>query len=72
MFKFESGTFLVCFSFNFVLFGESRLLVSWCVGGRCCMMCSDEYRGRSRRRGAEDRGWLHGSGTQWPGDREVG
>jgi hypothetical protein len=39
-FKFKSGIVLFCFSFIFVLFGESRLLVSWCAGGRCDMMCS--------------------------------
>jgi hypothetical protein len=54
-FEFESGTVLFCFSFIFVSFGESRLLVSWCTGGRCCMACSNEYRGKSRRPGAEDR-----------------
>jgi hypothetical protein len=48
------------------------LLVSWCAGDRCDMACNDEDRGRSRRPGAEDRGWSHKSGTQWPGDREVG
>jgi hypothetical protein len=48
------------------------LLVSWCAGGRCGMVCSDEDRGRSRRPGAEDRGWSHRSGTPWPGGREVG
>jgi hypothetical protein len=53
---------LFCFSFIFVSFGESRLLVSWCVGGRCDMACSDEDRGRSRRPGAEDRRWSHRSG----------
>jgi hypothetical protein len=36
------------------------------------MTCSDEDRGRSRRPGAEDRGWSHRSGTRWPGGREVG
>jgi hypothetical protein len=36
------------------------------------MACTDEDRRKSRRSGAEDRGWLHRSGTQWPGDREVG
>jgi hypothetical protein len=36
------------------------------------MVCSDKDRGRSRRPGAEDRGWSHRSGTWWPGDREVG
>jgi hypothetical protein len=70
-FEFESGTVLFCFSFIFVLFRESRLLVSWCAGGRCGMACSDENRGRSRRPGAEDRGWSHRSGTRWSGGREV-
>jgi hypothetical protein len=35
------------------------------------MASSDEDRGRSRRPGAEDRGWSHRSGTRWPGGREV-
>jgi hypothetical protein len=48
------------------------LLVLWCAGGRCDMTCSDKDRGRSRRPGADDRGWSHRSDTQWPGDREVG
>jgi hypothetical protein len=65
-FKFKSGIILLYFSFIFVSFGESRLLVSWCAGGRCNMACSDEDRGRGRRPGAEDRGW---SGTRWSGDR---
>jgi hypothetical protein len=47
------------------------LLVSWCVGGRCGMACSDEDHGRSKRPGAEDRGWSHMSDTWWPGGREV-
>jgi hypothetical protein len=71
-FEFESGTVSFCFSFIFVSLGESCLLVSWCVGGSCGMACSDEDHGRSRRPGAEDRGWSHRSGTQWPGGREVG
>jgi hypothetical protein len=50
----------VCFTFIFVSFGESRLLVSWCAGGRFSMVCSDEDRGKSRRPGVEDREW---SGT---------
>jgi hypothetical protein len=54
----------VCFTFIFVLFGESRLLVLWCAYDRCDMTSSDEYRGRSRRPGAEDWGWSHRSGTQ--------
>jgi hypothetical protein len=69
-FEFESRIVLF-FSFIFVSFGESCLLVSWCAGGRCSMACSDEDRGRSRRPGAQDRGWSHRSGTRWPGDREV-
>jgi hypothetical protein len=36
------------------------------------MACSDEDRGRSRRPGAEDRGWSHRSDTRWPGGQEVG
>jgi hypothetical protein len=38
--------------------GETRLLVSLCVGDRCGMVGSDEDRGRSRRLGADDWGWL--------------
>jgi hypothetical protein len=71
MFEFESGTVSFYFSFIFVSVGESCLLVTWCAGGRCGMVCSDEDRGRSRRPGAEDQGWSHRSGTRWPGDREV-
>jgi hypothetical protein len=55
-----------------VSFGESCLLVSWCACDRRVMACSDEDRGRSRRPGAEDRGWSHRSDTQWSGDRDVG
>jgi hypothetical protein len=55
-FEFESGIVLFCFSFIFVSFGESRLLVSWCAGGRCGMACSDEDYVKSRRPGVEDRG----------------
>jgi hypothetical protein len=71
MFEFESMIVSFCFSFIFVLFGESRLHVSWCAGGRCGMTCSDEDRDKTRRPGAEDRGWSHRSGTRWPSDREV-
>jgi hypothetical protein len=42
------------FTFIFVSCGESRLLVSWCAGGRCDMAGNDEDHGRSRRPGAED------------------
>jgi hypothetical protein len=38
------------------------LLVLWCAGDRCGMVDSDEDHGRSRRPGAEDRGW---SSTGW-------
>jgi hypothetical protein len=61
-FEFESGIVLFYFSFIFVSFEESCLLVSWCAGGRCGMACSDEDHGRSRRPGAEDREWSHRSG----------
>jgi hypothetical protein len=71
-FEFESSTVLFYFSFTFVSLGESRLLVSWCAGGRCGMACIDEDRGRSRRPGADDQEWSHKSGTQWRGGREVG
>jgi hypothetical protein len=71
-FEFESGTVLFVFSFIFVSFEESHLLVSWCVGGKCGKVCSDEDHGRSRRPGAKDRVWSHRSGTRWPGGREVG
>jgi hypothetical protein len=62
MFEFKFGIILFCF-FIFVLFRESRLLVSWCAGGKCGMTCSNENRGRSRRPDAEDRGLSHRSGT---------
>jgi hypothetical protein len=39
-----------------ILCGESRLLVSWCVGDRCDMTGSDKDLGKSRRPGAEDWG----------------
>jgi hypothetical protein len=62
-FEFKSGIVLFCFSFIFVSFGESHLLVLWCAGGRCGMACSDENCDRSRRPDAKDRGWSHMSGT---------
>jgi hypothetical protein len=71
-FEFDSGIVLFCFSFTFVSFVESCLLVSWYVGGRCGMACSDEDRDRSGRPGAEDRGRSHRSGTRWSGGLEVG
>jgi hypothetical protein len=54
-----------CFTFIFVSVEESRLLVSWCVGGRCCMASSDEDHGRSMRPGIEDREWSHRSSTRY-------
>jgi hypothetical protein len=71
-FELKSEIVSFCFSFIIVSFGESHLLVLWCAGGRCAVACNDEDRGRSRRPNAEDRGWSHRSGTQWPGGREVG
>jgi hypothetical protein len=62
-FEFESGKVLFYHSFTFV---------SWCAGDMCGIACSDEDRGRSRRPGAEDRGWSHRSDTRWPSGREVG
>jgi hypothetical protein len=53
-FEFESEIGLFYFSFTFVSFRESCLLVLWCAGGRCGMICKDEDHGRSRRPGAED------------------
>jgi hypothetical protein len=72
MFEFKSRIVSFCFSFIFISFRESCLLVSLCAGGRCGMTCSDDDHGRSRRPGAEDQRWSHRLGTQWPGDREVG
>jgi hypothetical protein len=34
--------------------GESRLLVSWCVGSGCDMAGRDEDHDKSRRSGVED------------------
>jgi hypothetical protein len=36
------------------------------------MTCSDEDRGRSKRPGADDRGWSHKLGIWWLNDQEVG
>jgi hypothetical protein len=44
------------FTFIFVSCGESCMLVSLCVGGRCGMAGNDEHHGRSRRPGVEDQG----------------
>jgi hypothetical protein len=43
-----------CFTFIFISCRESRLLVSWCAGGRCGMTGSDEDSGRSKRPDVED------------------
>jgi hypothetical protein len=69
-FEFESGTFPWFYAIIFVSCEESRLLVSWCVGDKCDMAGSDQDLGRSRRPGAEDRGWL-GTGRVL-GGRTVG
>jgi hypothetical protein len=55
-FEFKSETFQWFYPIIFVSCGESRLLVSWCVGGRCDMVGSDDDLGKSRRLGAEDWG----------------
>jgi hypothetical protein len=34
----------ICFTFIFISFRESCLLVSWCVGGRCGLGSSDKNR----------------------------
>jgi hypothetical protein len=44
--------------YHVILCGESRSLVSWCVGDRCDIAGSHEDHSRTRRPGAEDRGWL--------------
>jgi hypothetical protein len=36
------------------------------------MVGSDEDCGKSRRLGAEGRGWSHRLSTRWPDKREVG
>jgi hypothetical protein len=46
------------------------LLISWCVGDWCDMTDSDEDLGRSRRPGAEDRGWS--STSQVLGGQTIG
>jgi hypothetical protein len=63
---------LIVLPLSFGSFGESCLLVSWCVGDRCGIVCSDVDHGRSRRPSLEDRGWSVRSGTRWPDNREVG
>jgi hypothetical protein len=62
---------LIVLPLSFLSCVESCLLVLWCVSGRCDIAGSDEDHDRSRRSGAEDRGWLHRSGTRWPDDQEV-
>jgi hypothetical protein len=58
------------FTLSFGSYRESCLLVLWCAGDRCGMVDSDEDLDRSRRSGAEDRGW---SSTGWVlGGRTIG
>jgi hypothetical protein len=69
-FEFESETFwLFCLYPCFVW--RTTFAFSCCAGDRCGKVGSDEDHGRSRRPGAEDRGWSHRLGTMWPDDREV-
>jgi hypothetical protein len=60
------------FTFIFVSFEESCLLVLWCAGDRCGIVDKDEDHGINRRHGAEDQRWSHRSGIRWSDDREVG
>jgi hypothetical protein len=55
-FEFESGT-VWWFYFYLYSYGESHLLVSWCVGDRCDIASNNEDLGRSRRPSAADCGW---------------
>jgi hypothetical protein len=55
-FEFESGTVL-WFYFYLYSYGESHLLISWCVGDRCDIASNNEDLGRSRRPSAADCGW---------------
>jgi hypothetical protein len=55
-FGFESGIITLFYPI-ICSCGESRLLVSWCVGDKCDMAGSDEDLGRSQRPDAKDRGW---------------
>jgi hypothetical protein len=71
-FEFESGIGLFYFSFIFVSFGESCVLVSWCAGGRCDMTCSDEDHGRSRRPETEDRSGRTGRAIERSGGAVCG
>jgi hypothetical protein len=61
LFEFESEIFQLFYP-TICSCGESRLLVSWCVGDRCDMAGDDEDLGRSRRPGVEDQGR---SSTSW-------
>jgi hypothetical protein len=54
--KFEFGIVLFYFTFIFISFGESRLLVSWYATSRRGMTCNDEDRGTSRRPVVKDWG----------------
>jgi hypothetical protein len=59
-----------CFTFIFILCGESHLLVSWCVGCRCDKAGTYEDHGRSRRPDADDRRWSN-TGRVF-GDQTIG
>jgi hypothetical protein len=69
-FEFESRTFLLFYLYLYFI---------WRIAFGCLVVCrwqvrhggSDKDCGMSRRPSAEDRGWSHRSGTQWPGDPEV-
>jgi hypothetical protein len=71
--RFEFESTIVSFSFSFIFVHlENRVCLSRGVGDKSRMACSDEDHGRSRRPGAEDKGWSHRSGTRWTSGREVG
>jgi hypothetical protein len=55
-FEFRSKTFQMFYLYPCSC-GESCLLVSWCAGGRCDMVGSDEDGGRIGRPDTVDQGW---------------
>jgi hypothetical protein len=68
-FEFKAGTFQLLYPYCYFVW---RIVFACLVVCRCGMAGSNENRGKGRRPGAEDRGWSHRSGTQWPDDREAG
>jgi hypothetical protein len=54
--EFESGTVSMVLPLSCFVW-RTRLLISWCAGGRCDTAGSDKDLGRSRRPGVEDWGW---------------